>query len=168
MPAVPWLKRNNVRYSQTEREAFAIVWACEHLHLYIYGKPTTVDTDHKLLVSIFGNPSSNPRPRIERWAFRLQPYQLTVHYQPRPQALWLLFLREILLRVRRGMSREAGTRTGSVERLAENAKNIGRNWKKWSFALILIFFRLFSLAMGWIQLKYGRLNGKCQENESDR
>ena len=58
-----------------------IVWACEHLHLYIYGKPTTVDTDHKLLVSIFGNPSSNPRPRIERWAFRLQPYQLTVHYR---------------------------------------------------------------------------------------
>jgi hypothetical protein len=40
-----------------------------------------------------------------------------------------------------------------VERLAENAKNIGRNWKKWSFAVILIFFRLFTLAMGWIQLK---------------
>ena len=34
------------------------------------------------------------------------------------------FLREILLRVRRGMSREAGRRTGSVERLAENAKNM--------------------------------------------
>ena len=66
------------RYSQTEREALGIVWACEHLHLYIYGKPLTVYTDHKPLVSIFGNPSSKPPPRIERWALRLQPYQLTV------------------------------------------------------------------------------------------
>ena len=30
---------------------------------------------------IFGNPSSKPPPRIERWALRLQPYQLTVHYR---------------------------------------------------------------------------------------
>ena len=30
---------------------------------------------------IFGNPSSKPPPRIERWALRLQPYQLTVRYQ---------------------------------------------------------------------------------------
>ena len=37
------------RYSQTEREALAVVWACEHLHLYVYGKPITVytDTRHK-------------------------------------------------------------------------------------------------------------------------
>ncbi len=75
------LTETEQRYSQTEREALAIVWACEHLHLYIYGKPLTVYTDHKPLVSIFGNPSSKPPPRIERWALRLQPYQLTVHYR---------------------------------------------------------------------------------------
>ena len=75
------LTETEQRYSQTEREALGIVWACEHLHLYIYGKPLTVYTDHKPLVSIFGNPSSKPPPRIERWALRLQPYQLTVHYR---------------------------------------------------------------------------------------
>ena len=75
------LTETEQRYSQTEREALAIVWACEHLHLYIYGKPATVYTDHKPLESIFGNPSSKPPPRIERWALRLQPYQLTVHYR---------------------------------------------------------------------------------------
>ena len=37
--------------------------------------------DHKPLVSIFGSPSSEPPPRIERWALRLQPYQLTLRYR---------------------------------------------------------------------------------------
>ena len=40
------------RYSQTEREALAIVWSCEYFHLYVYGKPITVFTDHKPLVHI--------------------------------------------------------------------------------------------------------------------
>ena len=69
------------RYSQTEREALAVVWACEHLHLYVYGKPITVYTDHKPLVTIYGNPSSKPPARIERWTLRLQPYQITVKYR---------------------------------------------------------------------------------------
>lgn len=33
-----------------------------------------------LVVSIYGNPSSKPPIRIERWALRLQLYQLTVRY----------------------------------------------------------------------------------------
>ena len=69
------------RYSQTEREALAVVWACEYFHLYIYGKPVTIYTDHKPLVAIYGNPQSKPPARIERWALRLQPYQITVVYK---------------------------------------------------------------------------------------
>ena len=69
------------RYSQTEREALAVVWACEHFHLYVYGKPVEVYTDHKALVAIYENPKSKPPARIERWALRLQPYQLTVRYR---------------------------------------------------------------------------------------
>ena len=68
------LTETEQRYSQTEREALAVVRACEYLHLYIYGKPVTVHTDHKPLVSIYGNPNSKPTARIERWALRLQPY----------------------------------------------------------------------------------------------
>ena len=70
------------RYSQTEREALAVVWACEHFHLYVYGKPVKIFTDHKALVSIYGNPKSKPPARIERWAIRLQPYNATVIYRP--------------------------------------------------------------------------------------
>ena len=69
------------RYSQTEREALAVVWACEHFHLYIYGQPVNVYTDHKPLVAIYGNATSKPPARIERWELRLQPYQTTVHYR---------------------------------------------------------------------------------------
>ena len=69
------------RYSQTEREALAVVWACEHFHLYVYGKPVEVYTEHKALVAIYDNPKSKPPARIEQWALRLQPYQLTVRYR---------------------------------------------------------------------------------------
>ena len=69
------------RYSQTEREALAVVWGCEYYHLYIYGKPVTVNTDHKPLMAIYNNPQSKPPARIERWALRLQPYQVTVAYK---------------------------------------------------------------------------------------
>ena len=75
------LTETEQRYSQTESEAFAVVWACEHLHLYIYGKPVTVYTDHKPLASIYGNPSSKPPARIEKLALRLQPYQITIKYR---------------------------------------------------------------------------------------
>lgn len=69
------------RYSQTEREALAIVWSCEHFHLYIYGNPFTLITDHKPLELIWNNPCSKPPARIERWGLRLQPYDFTVKYK---------------------------------------------------------------------------------------
>ena len=69
------------RYSQMEREALAVVWGCEYYHIYIYGKPVTVNTDHKPLIAIYNNPQSKPPAIIERWALRLQPYQVTVLYK---------------------------------------------------------------------------------------
>lgn len=69
------------RYSQTEREALAIVWSCEHFHLYLYGKEFTMVTDHKPLELIWNNSRSKPLARIERWGLRLQPYRLKVEYR---------------------------------------------------------------------------------------
>ncbi len=70
------------RYSQTDREALAVVWSCEHFHLYVYGKPVTVVTDHKPLENIFSNPRSRPTARLEKYALRLEPYQAKVVYRP--------------------------------------------------------------------------------------
>lgn len=69
------------RYSQTEKEALAIVWHCEHFHLYIYGHTLTLVTDHKALEIIRNNPRSKSPARIERWGLRLQPYSFKVEYR---------------------------------------------------------------------------------------
>ena len=40
------------RYSQTEKKALALVWACERFHLYVYGVPKfDLETDHETLKS---------------------------------------------------------------------------------------------------------------------
>ena len=61
------------KYSQTEKEALSLVWACERYHAYIYGMRFDLVTDHKPLEVIYG-PRSKPCARIERWVIRLQPY----------------------------------------------------------------------------------------------
>ena len=70
------------RYSQTEREALAIIWGCEHFRMYLLGAHFTVITDHKPLISIFNKPTSSLSARMERWMLRKQPYDFTVTYQP--------------------------------------------------------------------------------------
>lgn len=75
------LTDTETRYSQTEREALAIVWACEHFDMYIRGAPNVnVITDHKPLERIWQKPK--PPLRIERWGLRLQPYKLKITYRP--------------------------------------------------------------------------------------
>ena len=70
------------RYSQTEREALAIKWACDHFRLYVYGRNTEIITDHKPLLALFNNPNSKPPPRIERWMIKLQEYQIHLTFAP--------------------------------------------------------------------------------------
>ena len=67
-------------YSQTEREALAVVWACEHFDIYVRGAPFKVITDHKQLVHTWKKP--NPPLRIARWTLRLQPYDALIEYRP--------------------------------------------------------------------------------------
>ena len=67
------------RYSQTEKEALAIVWGIEH------GAPFILFTDHKPLELIYSNPMSKPPARLERWILRLQQYDFKVIYKEGPE-----------------------------------------------------------------------------------
>ena len=83
------LTETEMKYSQTEKEALAIVFGCEHFHLYLYGKPFEMETDHRPLEYIFKpKASGKPAPvRVERWLLKLQEYDFTVIYRPGPQNL---------------------------------------------------------------------------------
>ena len=69
------------RYSQTEKEGLALVWACTRFKLYVFGLEFELETDHKPLQYIY-NKSSKPSVRIERWVLRLQGYNFKVIYRP--------------------------------------------------------------------------------------
>ena len=67
------LSEVEARYSQTEREMLAVVWAAEHFHLYVCGSKFHIIADHKPLLGIFksNKPTST---RIDHWKLRLMPY----------------------------------------------------------------------------------------------
>ena len=83
MGAGPSLK---LKYGQIEKEALAIVFGCEHFHMYLFGRELELETDHRPLEHIYAakpTNSSKPQPaRIERWHLRLQEYDFKVVYRP--------------------------------------------------------------------------------------
>ena len=69
------------KYSQTEREALAVVWGCERMQLFLYGADEfDIYTDHKALEVIYNKPSKPPAC-IERWQLRLHNYSFRVIHQ---------------------------------------------------------------------------------------
>ena len=55
------LTNTETRYSQTEKEALAVTWSCQHFHYYIYDRHVTIITDHKPLEKLL-SAQSNPPP----------------------------------------------------------------------------------------------------------
>ncbi|KAL9954411.1 hypothetical protein ACROYT_G041945 [Oculina patagonica] len=68
-------------YSQTEKEALALVWACERFNMHLSGLSFELETDHKPLERIYSR-TSKPCARMERWVLRLQGYDFKVVYRP--------------------------------------------------------------------------------------
>ena len=58
------LTSTEAEYSNIERELLAILFACEKLHTYIFGRTIDVNSDHKPLESIFAKPIRLAPPRL--------------------------------------------------------------------------------------------------------
>ena len=59
------------RYSQIELETLAADFACRKFHVFLYGKPFIVVTDHKPLEVIFNNPRHATSIRLQRMTVRM-------------------------------------------------------------------------------------------------
>ena len=66
------------RYSQCEKEALAVVWACERAWLYLFGQKFTIVTDNRAIKLIFSNTVAKPPARIERMQLRLSQFNFDV------------------------------------------------------------------------------------------
>ena len=91
------------RYSQIDREALAIRWACERCYLYLTGSSFGIETDHQPLLTLFNNSHSRPPMRTELWLLCLQQFDFQLKYCPEArmvlttsQGTWSLLLRVTL------------------------------------------------------------------------
>lgn len=70
-------------YSQTHREALAIIFGVKKFHKYIYGKHFIIRTDHQALKEIFGEKKtpSVAAARLQRWGIFLSMYDYKIEYK---------------------------------------------------------------------------------------
>ena len=69
------------RYSVSEREALACVWACEKWHKYLWGRDFVLRTDHAALRTLIkAEGIGRAGMRMSRWASRLMTYSFSVQH----------------------------------------------------------------------------------------
>lgn len=77
------LSKTEQNYSTFEKEALAIVFSVTKLRQYLLGNKFILKTDHKALVSIFGQNKGMPlmaAARIQRWAFILSGFNYEISH----------------------------------------------------------------------------------------
>ena len=66
-------KDAEIRYTPTELECLAVVWALNNLSVYIHGHKFTLRTDHSALRQLFILTHTNRR--LAKWSLQLQDYR---------------------------------------------------------------------------------------------
>ena len=77
------MSKTKQRYSQIEKEALALVWACEKFSGYIIGKRIHLETDHKPLVLLLSKTHlDHLLPHVLRFRLRLMQFDYSISHVP--------------------------------------------------------------------------------------
>ena len=67
-------------WTTTEKEAYAVVWALQYFHPYVYGRKVVIYTDHKALKWLKN--VKHPNGKLARWILKLEEYDYTIGHKP--------------------------------------------------------------------------------------
>ena len=81
------LTDTETQYANIEQKLLAIVYGCEKVHTYLYGRTFMVETDHKLLEMISMKNLIAAPARLQRMPIWLQQYNMTITYRPGKEIL---------------------------------------------------------------------------------
>ena len=71
------------KYTTSEKECLAIVWATRKFRHYLLGTSFTLETDHKPLEWLQSHKQSHARSQcLERWSLELRAYDFKITYRP--------------------------------------------------------------------------------------
>lgn len=75
------LNTHEIRYSTTEKELLAVVWAVKYFRPYLYGKSFELETDHQALKWLHTKYlGKDLNPRLQRWILSLGEYNIKMKY----------------------------------------------------------------------------------------
>ena len=73
------------RCAQIEKEMLAVVFALQKFDQYVYGRPVTVQSDHKPLAAISNKPLRCAPKRLQGMLLKVQKYDIVIVYKPGPE-----------------------------------------------------------------------------------
>ena len=68
-------------YAKIDRELMAVVYGCERVHAYLYGRGFIAESDHKPLEAVQLENFISAPPRLQRMLLGLQRYDVTIKYR---------------------------------------------------------------------------------------
>ena len=74
------LQSSQKNWSATSKEAFALVCAVRHWHVYLSGTKFVLNSDHNPLTHL--REQKDPRGKFARWISELEEYNYSIHYIP--------------------------------------------------------------------------------------